>query len=150
MGQAAEQIDPPVVFDDTVLTSLAVAVCRGALLANDDLDTRHIARQQKVPLTGTVGSLGLCVRHGYLSREEINDLLTEMIAVGYHLPVDSIDQLKLHKSGAPLPESGINCLNVHQDSRSLESRTGRFSRPDQEKLCRAMGAVFILGRRAAS
>jgi predicted nucleic acid-binding protein len=72
---------------------LAVAVCRGGLLASDDLDARRIARQQNVPLTGTVGILGLCVRRGYLSREEANGLLTEMIAVGYHSPVDSMDQV---------------------------------------------------------
>lgn len=72
---------------------LAVAVCRGGLLASDDLDARRIARQQNVPLTGTVGILGLCVRQGCLSRQEANALLTEMTAVGYHSPVDSIDQL---------------------------------------------------------
>jgi predicted nucleic acid-binding protein len=130
MGQVAEQIDPPVVLDNTVLTNLAVvdradlvkrlwpktacttpamldeyragavsgsvpadawvdlavvtlseeetslttsfstrlgagersclavAVCRGGLLASDDLDACRIARQQNVPLTGTVGILG--------------------------------------------------------------------------------------------
>jgi predicted nucleic acid-binding protein len=72
---------------------LAVAVCRDGLLASDDLDARRIARKQNVALTGTVGILGLCVRRGCLLREEANGLLTEMIAVGYHSPVDSMDQL---------------------------------------------------------
>jgi hypothetical protein len=35
----------------------------------------------------------LCVRRGYLSREEANSLLAEMIALGYHSPFDSLDRL---------------------------------------------------------
>ena len=72
---------------------LAAAVCRKGLLASDDLDARRIARQQKVPLTGTLGILTLCVRWGHLSQEEANALLAEMIARGYHSPFDSLDQL---------------------------------------------------------
>jgi predicted nucleic acid-binding protein len=72
---------------------LAVAVCRQGLLATDDRDARRIARQQNVPLTGTVGILTLCVRRGYLSREEANGLLAEMIASGYYSPVDNLDQV---------------------------------------------------------
>lgn len=72
---------------------LAVAVYRHGLLASDDLDARRIAQQQNVPLTGTIGILTGCTRHGYLSREEANNLLTEMIALGYHSPVDSLDRL---------------------------------------------------------
>jgi len=72
---------------------LTVAVCRQGLLATDDLDARRIARQQNVPLTGTIGILTLCVRRGYLYREEANGLLAEMIALGYYSPFDSLDQL---------------------------------------------------------
>jgi len=72
---------------------LAAAVCRHGLLATDDLDARRIARQRKVPLTGTIGILILCVRGGYLSREEANGLLAEMIALGYYSPFDSLDRL---------------------------------------------------------
>jgi predicted nucleic acid-binding protein len=72
---------------------LAAAVCRQGLLATDDLDARRIARQRKAPLTGTIGILILCVRRGYLSREEANGLLAEMIALGYYSPFDSLDQL---------------------------------------------------------
>lgn len=62
---------------------LAVAVRHQGLLATDDRDARRIARQQSVPLTGTIGILALCVRRGYLSREEANGLLAEMTALGY-------------------------------------------------------------------
>jgi predicted nucleic acid-binding protein len=72
---------------------LAAAVCRQGLLATDDLDGRRIAQQQNVPLTGTIGILILCVRRGYLSREEANGLLGKMIAFGYYSPFDSLDQL---------------------------------------------------------
>jgi hypothetical protein len=33
------------------------------------------------------------VRRGYLSREEANDLLAEMMALGYHSPFDKLDPL---------------------------------------------------------
>ena len=72
---------------------LAVAVRRRGLLASDDLDARRIAQQQKVSLTGTIGILTLCMRRGYLSRQEANNLLAEMIALGYHSPFDSLDRL---------------------------------------------------------
>jgi predicted nucleic acid-binding protein len=72
---------------------LAVAIHRRGLLASDDLDARRTAEQQDVSLTCTIGILVLCVRWGYLSREEANDLLTEMIALGYHSPFDSLDRL---------------------------------------------------------
>jgi predicted nucleic acid-binding protein len=72
---------------------LAAAVWRQGLLATDDLDARHIARQRSVPLTGTIGILALSVRRGYLTWEEANGLLAEMIALGYHSPFDSLDPL---------------------------------------------------------
>ena len=72
---------------------LAAAACRQGLLATDDLDARRIARQQNVPLTGTIGILILCVRRGHLSREKADGLLGEMIAFGYYSPFDSLNQL---------------------------------------------------------
>jgi predicted nucleic acid-binding protein len=72
---------------------LAAAVCRHGLLATDDLDARRIAQQQNVSLTGTIGILILCVRRGYLSREEADRLLAEMIALGCYSPFDNLDQL---------------------------------------------------------
>jgi predicted nucleic acid-binding protein len=68
-------------------------VRRQGLLATDDLDARRIAQQQNVSLTGTIGILILCVRRGYLSREEADRLLAEMIALGYYSPFDNLDQL---------------------------------------------------------
>ena len=72
---------------------LAVAAQRRGLLASDDLDARRTARDLGIPRTGTVGILVLCVRHGYLSRKEANELLTEMKRLGYRSPVDRLDLL---------------------------------------------------------
>jgi predicted nucleic acid-binding protein len=72
---------------------LAVALCRRGLVASDDLDARRVAQHRSVPLTGTIGILASSVRQGHLSHEEANDLLTEMITLGYHSPVDTLDRL---------------------------------------------------------
>ena len=72
---------------------LAIAIHRHGVLASDDLDARHAAQKLGIPRTGTVGILVLCVRRGYLSREEANTLLTEMRRLGYRSAVDSLDRL---------------------------------------------------------
>jgi len=74
-------------------TCLAVAVHRQGLLASDDLDARRMAQQHGVPVTGTIGILVLCVRRGYLSRNQANALLAEMVVLGYRSPVASLDPL---------------------------------------------------------
>ena len=74
-------------------TCLSVAFHRRGLLASDDWDARRAARQHGVPQTGTVGILVLCVQRGYLSRDQANALLAEMIALGYRSPVASLDPL---------------------------------------------------------
>jgi predicted nucleic acid-binding protein len=74
-------------------TCLAAATYRQGLLASDDLDVRHAARRHDVPTTGTVGILVASVRQGYLSRDQANGLLGEMIALGYRAPVTDVDEL---------------------------------------------------------
>ena len=74
-------------------TGLAVAVHRQGLLATDDLDARHAARQHGVSTTGTLGILVLGVRRGYLTHGQANTLLAGMIAAGYRSPLDSLDPL---------------------------------------------------------
>jgi len=71
-------------------TCLAVALYRQGLFASDDQDARNAARRCGVPVTGTVGILVLCVRQGYLPRDEADALLREMIAVGYRSPVTDL------------------------------------------------------------
>ena len=72
---------------------LAVAVHRQGLLVTDDLDARNAAREQHVPVTGTVGVLIACVRQGHLSRQQANALLSDMIAAGFRSPVTDLSQL---------------------------------------------------------
>jgi predicted nucleic acid-binding protein len=74
-------------------TCLAVAVHRQGLFVSDDLDARRAAQWHGVPTTGTVGILVLCMRRGYLSHEQANALLAEMIALGYRSPVASLEPL---------------------------------------------------------
>lgn len=74
-------------------TCLAVALHRQGLLATDDLDARRAAKPYSIPRTGTVGILVLCVRKGYLSHNQANVILAEMIARGYRSPVASLDPL---------------------------------------------------------
>ncbi len=74
-------------------TCLAVVVQRRGLLVSDDLDARRVAEQHDVPKTGTIGILVLCVRKGYLSRDQADTLLAEMVAHGYRSPVASLGPL---------------------------------------------------------
>ena len=60
-------------------------------------------------MTGTIGILVLCVRRGYLSGEQAEGLLAEMIALGYYSPFDSLDQIadpQVQKAGEDEAESG--------------------------------------------
>jgi predicted nucleic acid-binding protein len=74
-------------------TCLAVALRRQGLLASDDLDARRAADQHRVPRTGSIGILVSCVRRGFLSNDEAESLLGEMIAFGYRSPADSLRSL---------------------------------------------------------
>jgi predicted nucleic acid-binding protein len=71
---------------------LAVAVRRGAELATDDGRARAVGLQHGVALSGTIGALVVAVRSGHLSEVEAGALLAEMIALGYHSPVATLDE----------------------------------------------------------
>lgn len=70
---------------------LAVAVHRKGLFVSDDLDARHLAQELSIPRTGTIGILVLCVRRKFLTRDQANALLAEMVALGYRAPFKSLD-----------------------------------------------------------
>lgn len=74
-------------------TCLAIAVHRRGLLASDDRDARRIAQKHDVATTGTIGILVLCVQQNYLSLEQADALLAEMVALGYRSPVSSMGSL---------------------------------------------------------
>jgi predicted nucleic acid-binding protein len=72
-------------------TCISAALHRQGLLVSDDLDARKVARQFGVSTTGTIGILVLCVQHDFLSRDEANALLMDLVAAGYRSPIDSVD-----------------------------------------------------------
>ena len=69
---------------------LAVTHLRGGMLVTDDLDARRIARRRNVPISGTLGILVQCIQKDILSVNEANQLLTKMIAAGYHSPIEKL------------------------------------------------------------
>lgn len=72
---------------------LATAVFRRALLATDDRDARSAARRHGVPTSGTVGILVACVQRGWLTLAQGDALLADMIEMGYHSPVVSLEEI---------------------------------------------------------
>ena len=73
-------------------TCIAVAKQRGGLFVSDDAQARAIAREHRIPVSGTIGLLVRAVRRGLISRDEANTLLTSMIAAGYRSPAEKLDQ----------------------------------------------------------
>ena len=74
-------------------SGLAVAHARAGVFVSDDGQARLIAQRWGVPTTGTLGILLAGVKRNSLSRQAANDLLREMIALGYRSPVDRLDTL---------------------------------------------------------
>ena len=72
---------------------LAVAYHRHGLFASDDLDARAPARQYEIVITGTLGILLQSMRIACLTLDQANSLLLDMIAAGYHSPLDRLDSL---------------------------------------------------------
>jgi predicted nucleic acid-binding protein len=74
-------------------TCIAVAYLRHGLFASDDLDARRMAQSYGIPVTGTIGILLLAIRQGALTLAAGNELLKQLIEVGYHPPVTVLDGL---------------------------------------------------------
>lgn len=72
---------------------LAIAVNRQGLLVSDDADARRTAKLYQVPVSGTMGVLVSAVRRGHLSLPVADNLLSQMITLGYHSPVRALDDL---------------------------------------------------------
>ena len=72
---------------------LALARSRGYAFLTDDRVARREARRWGVPLSGTIGALMSLIDEGYVSREQADMALQQMIALGYHSPVRSLDEL---------------------------------------------------------
>ncbi|MBC8503968.1 MAG: DUF3368 domain-containing protein [Anaerolineales bacterium] len=72
-------------------TCLAVSYLRQGLFASDDLRARSMAQNLGVPVVGSVGILILSVRRNMVDQSSAQELLEQMIASGYHSPVDDLN-----------------------------------------------------------
>lgn len=74
-------------------SSLAIATQRKWAFLSDDDRARKIARELKVPVSGTLGILVQAVDAQWLSLAEADELLAKMLAAGYRSPYRSITEL---------------------------------------------------------
>lgn len=72
---------------------IAVALHRGMAFASDDGAARRAASNYKIPVVGTLGILAACVEQEHLPREEGNELLARMIALGFRSLLPNLDPL---------------------------------------------------------
>jgi predicted nucleic acid-binding protein len=69
---------------------LAMALARECRVLTDDRDARELARHLQIPLSGTLGVLMRLVDIGYLSLDEADALLSQMVAAGYRSSVTAL------------------------------------------------------------
>lgn len=74
-------------------TCLAVAYNRDAILATDDQKARRIGLHWGLDITGTLGFLLFAIRIDHIDLATANTLLHEMIAAGYHSPVEDLGKI---------------------------------------------------------
>jgi predicted nucleic acid-binding protein len=72
---------------------IAVAYYRQGLFVSDDRDARQQATTYDIPVTGTIGILLLNVQQRHLTQKAGNELLTELIRLGYRSPFKTLDKL---------------------------------------------------------
>lgn len=72
---------------------LALAESCHAVLVSDERTARNVAREMRLPVSGTLGVLLLLVRRSHLSVSEANALLSAMMDGGYRSPVQSLTDL---------------------------------------------------------
>jgi predicted nucleic acid-binding protein len=72
---------------------LAIARHRGWALLSDDKLARRLAKSMGIMVSGTLGVLTRAVRGQFLTVEEADKLLRDMVARGYRSPFHSLEQL---------------------------------------------------------
>jgi predicted nucleic acid-binding protein len=70
---------------------IAVAHHQKALFVSDDFDARRQAQAYGIPTTGTIGILLLNIQHKRITLAKGNELLTQLIKLGYRSPVTKLD-----------------------------------------------------------
>ena len=83
-----DELMPP--LDIGEAACLALAHARGCALLTDDRLARREARRLGVPLSGTIGALVSLMDDGHLTVQAANQILQQMIAVGYRSPFQSL------------------------------------------------------------
>jgi len=72
---------------------LAVAYNRKAVLTTDDQKARRTGLHWGLDITGTLGLLLFTIRIDHIDVATANTLLHEMIAAGYHSPVEDLGEI---------------------------------------------------------
>jgi predicted nucleic acid-binding protein len=80
-------------FNAGEAASLAVADQREYQVLTDDLDARKTAQQMGISISGSLGILYLAVERELLTLAQADALLSQMIAAGYHSPIESLREL---------------------------------------------------------
>ncbi len=74
-------------------TCLAMAMNRKCRVLTDDRDARELARNLRIPLSGTLGALVRLIDIKHVSYDEANSLLGQMISAGYHSLITSLEEI---------------------------------------------------------
>jgi len=90
--EARDELMPP--LDEGEAACLALARSRGYAFLTDDRVARREARRLGVPLSGTIGVLKSLVDDGFVTLEEADEALQQMMALGYHSPVRTLSELR--------------------------------------------------------
>jgi predicted nucleic acid-binding protein len=94
VSETTPKLSSRIELDAGETESLRGAIATKGAIATDDLAARRAAKQQDVPVTGSVGLLVHGVSHGTLSQNTADDWLTTWRDKrGYYAPVDSIADL---------------------------------------------------------
>ena len=72
---------------------LAAASSRGYRVFTDDRMAREIAAQLRIPVSGTLGLLARLVDQGHLTMPQADDVLRQMVAMGYRSPIMSLAEI---------------------------------------------------------
>lgn len=86
--RARDELMPPLDLGEAAC--LALALSRSYALMTDDRVARREARRLGVPLSGTIGALVSLMDDGHLTVQTANQILQQMIAVGYRSPLQSL------------------------------------------------------------
>ena len=74
-------------------STIVSARTRGGIVVTDDKAARNCAKEHKVPFTGTLGILRRLALDEKITAEAADDILDDMIRLGFYSPVRKISEL---------------------------------------------------------